>query len=128
MVLRRRRTLGGRLPILLQARQHFPREQGEVVDRLLVREPAGLRHHQKIAHPAAVFAEIDDLVVDLVGRAAEQDAGLDQILHARMSTTRPSLARVRGGVCPLSRRALSSTERYPGGLRNGTWTMAPVRR
>ena len=45
-------------------------------------EEAGLAHHQEVAHAAAVVAEIDDLVVDLVGRAAEHDAGVDQILHA----------------------------------------------
>src|SRR5262249_60920586 len=45
-------------------------------------ELAAVTHHQKIAHAAAMFAEIDDLRVDLVGYAAKQDARVDQFVSA----------------------------------------------
>src|SRR5262249_30145972 len=32
-------------------------------------------------HAAAVLTEVDDLGIDLIGRAAEHDCGVDQVLH-----------------------------------------------
>jgi uncharacterized protein YbjT (DUF2867 family) len=75
-------TLRHWLLVLLQPRQHVLCEARQVADRILLAEEAGVAHHQEVAHTAAVFAEAHDLVVRLIGRAAEQDTGIDQVLHA----------------------------------------------
>ena len=62
-----------------KARQHLAGEQRQVI---VVRQAAGVAHHQEVAHAAAIFAEIDDLGGDLIGRAAEHDGGIDQVLDA----------------------------------------------
>src|SRR5262245_13871969 len=61
---------------LLEPRHHLAREQRHAVDRVRVLHGAGLGHHQKVPEAAGRAIEVDDLVVDLVGRAREhQPAG-----------------------------------------------------
>src|SRR5262249_40944161 len=67
--LRRRRRLRAWLLVFLEPRQHLVREQREIIDRILVREAAGMAHHDEVAHAAAIFAELDDLGINLIGRA-----------------------------------------------------------
>ena len=42
----------------------------------------GLAHHEEVAEAAAMRGEVGDLGIDLIGRAAEHDGGIDQLLHA----------------------------------------------
>src|SRR6516164_4798086 len=72
-----------RLLIFFDPREYGAGPQRQVLDRVGVRHGARMAYHQEISHPAAILAKIDDLVVDLRGRATEQDGGIDQFLHAR---------------------------------------------
>src|SRR2546425_1095561 len=77
-----RTGLGGRgggrgVLVFLESREDLVSEQREVLDGVRVRHRACVAHHQEISHAAAIFAKIDDLIVDLGGRAAEQDGGID---------------------------------------------------
>src|SRR5262249_50946881 len=72
-----------RLLIFFEPRENRVGEQRQVLDRVGVRQGAGVAHHQEISHAAAILAKIDDLIVDLRRRAAEQDSGIYQFLYAR---------------------------------------------
>src|SRR5260370_37493805 len=72
-----------RLPICLEPRQHLLCEDRQVAHCMFMAQKGGVAHHQKVAHAAAVFTKAHYLVVDPIRRATEQDAGIDQVLHAR---------------------------------------------
>src|SRR5215471_8645570 len=72
-----------RLLIFFEPRENLVGEQRQVLDRVGVRHGARMAHHQEISHPAAILAKIDDLIVDLRRRAAEQNGGIYQFLYAR---------------------------------------------
>src|SRR6202022_436917 len=64
--LRRRRSGSWPVLVLRDARQHLLCEQREIVDRIRVRHRPGVPHHQEIAHPSAIIAELDQLRIDLI--------------------------------------------------------------
>src|SRR5215475_865233 len=66
-----RRHLRCRLLIRLEPRQHLLCEDRQVAQRIFMAQKAGVAHHQKVAHAAAIFAEAHQLVVDLIRRATE---------------------------------------------------------
>src|SRR5262245_16187353 len=65
-----------------QPRIDLLREQRQMVHRVLMLHRPGMAHHQKVRHSAAMLDEVDDLIVDLIGSAAEHYPRVDQIQHA----------------------------------------------
>jgi DNA repair exonuclease SbcCD nuclease subunit len=73
-----------RLAELFEPRINLMREDGQVLDGVLMRHWSGMAHHQEISHSAAVIDEIGDLPLNLIRRAAEHHAGINQILYAAL--------------------------------------------
>src|SRR5262245_55388690 len=69
--LRRRNLPRRRLLVFLEPWHDLLRHDGQTVDRVGVGEEARLRHDEQIAEPAGIRDEIGDLLVALVGRAAD---------------------------------------------------------
>src|SRR5213079_967050 len=84
---------------LLQSRKYFFCDQGDLVDRFLVRHVSRVAHHEEMAEAADVVDEFRELAGDVVGRSDEHDSRLDEVLDR-------AVVRVDGLALARGRRAL----------------------